>query len=1853
MATDDTSPITFSVPGQSGAPTAGATRGGAAPAAALPGQVKASVRVGAQRDGGAPVRVTAVPDEDIVALHIENGPVLLLHPATARDLMQGAAGRQRGTADVAVQVQLAWPGAVGDATTATTTTRDLADMGQIVVTAFQVLTGLVKDEAIDFVTGKVVQRVDNQVDPGVYALQPDRLEKLNGSAHKRTRVDASKDPILVLVHGSFVDTSSTFEKLWLEHPAGVQRLFQHYDGAVYALDHPTLAASPIANARTLVQALPDGARLHLATHSRGGLVAEVLARVIGQNGVGEDDLAFFADPAYEAQRAELLALSQLVKGRGLSVERVVRVACPARGTLLASKRLDAYLSVLKWTLELAGVPVVPTFVDLVAEVARRRADPSMIPGLAAMIPGTPMLEWLNAAPQALPGDLRVVSGDLQHGSTVGSWLKALLADAFFWTDNDIIVQTRSMYGGAPRAGGSSFLLDQGPEATHFNYFGNRKTADAVVNALVGVEPPADFKTIGPLSWAGEDASGERGATRAAPDPNKPAVFVLPGILGSNLKQGLAPRDDRIWLGARLLGGFDRLAYQPGGADHVADDGPIGLVYDKLLNYLEATHEVIPFGYDWRRPLEEEALRLAGRMRQALDARQASGKPVRVLAHSMGGLLARTVQLVAPDVWTRLMAHADARLLMLGTPNGGSWAPMQVLSGDDTFGNVLTAIGSPFAGRRARNLMARMPGFLQLQAGLLDARLGLDKESTWQQLAQDDLRRELERNWWQRYAGDIATAAYQWGVPTQAVLDQARALRTKLDAQLAGALRTSADKMRLVVGHAKSTPDGFEMGSEGLMYLDLQDGGDGRVPLASALVPGVATWTLDCEHGSLPSAKKSFDAFADLLVRGTTTRLQPLATTRDGAATPVHLRSRPSRRPAPARPAGGIAEVMGSEAAESLGTVGAGGKRTSPGPARLQVQVLNGNLTFVRQPLMLGHYRALELTGTEEVVDGHLGGAMSTALAAGLYPDAPGTQRIFLNTQKNDDNPWQLPRPVAAIVIGLGEEGTLDGTRLSESVCQGVKAWAQRASEQGLDGTAPGGIELAATLIGSGGLGMTAGATARAIAHGVWLANQRLAGTPWPQVCKLTLVELYLDRAGDAWRGLRVLAQASPLAYEVAPTIASGTGPLRRQPEAGYRGADYDLISTTTASDGTISFALDTRRARSEVRAQRTQPALVGKLVKLAATARKSDPHLGSTLFQLLVPLELKPFLSGNDRLVLQLDAGTAPIPWELLDTACDSGGGESTVLPWAIRSKLLRKLSVADFRERPRDSDVNAAVLVIGEPLITGDNYPALPGALSEAKAVVQQLTGAGGIAADRVTALVEADPFDAIIMALMARPYRIVHIAGHGAPVQMDAEKKCVVSRGGVVLSDGVFLGPDEIEKLPDVPELVFVNCCHLGSIDIGDGSGALKIDEPVAFAAGVAESLIKIGVRCGVAAGWAVDDRPAEVFAQAFYRTLLAGQPFVDAVAAARLAAWQAAPHSKTWAAYQCYGDPNWVFATGGPTAAAGAAPKRDEFDGLPSAVGLALALESLAVRARYDSAKTPEATARRRKEFLRQVRGLQDRYAEQWGGMGAVAEAFAVACDAAGDIEQAIDWYARALRSNDASASMQAHEKYGNLRVRRAWDGAKDAHKGSPALDAARQAITEALRDLLALAALQPTTERLSLCGSAWKRLAQLEDRAGDAAQQRAALDMAAKAYGDAENLAILQQDPQQFYPGGNRMAIELAMHAGDAAWAGFDDEPRLRQLRSLQAKHAADPDFWSSVALIENDLFLAMAQRQLAGNAERLRDAYAELFRRVASKRYWESVADQARFVLTPYLDKVSAAEKRAAKDLLEALEGYAV
>jgi tetratricopeptide (TPR) repeat protein len=1842
MATESKQPITFIVPGQR--PTsrgAAGGRGSGRPGLSeLPGQVKDSVRVGARRDGGQTVRVSAVPGEDVVVLHLAGGPALMLHPATARDLMRGQGTTTRGAAgaeaagDVAVSARLRWRGLEQAAPT-----RGSGFLGEVLLSAFEVLTGDAPDAAVDFATSRAVRLLDGQVDAGVYALRKESLGPLKGSGLKLAQVPAPADPaseaLLVLIHGTFVDTVSTFGALWALHPQRVAELFQHYGGRVYALDHPTLGCSPIANALTLVQALPQGARLHLATHSRGGLVAEVLARVAAQRQVSEADLACFPGPAYATQRQELQDLAAAVHDKDIRVERVLRVACPARGTLLASKRLDAYLSVLRWSLQLAGVPVAPLLVDLLAEVARRRADPAELPGLEAMIPDTPLLRWLNGAEDGIPGELRVVAGDLQ-GDSIGSWLKTLLADAYYWTDNDIIVQTRSMYGGAARAGGASFLLDQGGKVTHFNYFANERTVQAVVGGLTQRQP-AGFRTIGPLSWSGQDAGGLRGARRGSDDgrlaSDKPAVFVLPGILGSNLKAG----DDRIWLSLRLIGGLERLRYQGGVADNVRPDGPIGMVYDELMDRLAETHEVIPFAFDWRRPIEEEACRLADAVEQALDARNASGLPVRLLAHSMGGVLARTMQLERPKTFDRLMKREGARLLMLGTPNGGSWAPMQVLSGDDTFGNALAAFGSPLRDHRARQMMAEMPGFIQLQAALLDPARGLDRQQTWARLAADDLERVQQNNWWHNTAGEAPDPAYEWGVPTQTVLDQARALRLRLDTQRDRDLPAYAAKMLLVVGHAKFTPDGYQVGDQGFVYLDATDGGDGRVPLSSALLPAVRTWKLDCEHGSLPDASRAFDAYVELLSRGDTAlldRLAPPSASRGAAAAPAQVRSRPSRARPTARPADNERSVF------ALGQDGGGAAADVPTGAALQVTVLNGNLGFVRQPLLLGHTRSMTLTGSEGVVNKLIGGAMKASLDAGLYPDAPGTHQIFLNSHADASNPWRAPQPAAAIVVGLGDEGKLTEESLARSVRQAVIAWAQRVAEDATG--APAHIELTATLMGSGGVGMNASNAARAIAQGVRDANDRMGHSGWPPVTHLTLVELYLERASDAWHGLQVLATATPGRFAITPTIQSGIGPLRRQIDSGYRGADYDFIRATSPTDDTIEFTLDTKRARTEVRAQSTQGKLLRELVARASTDTNQDQRLGNTLFQLLVPPEVEPFLGGTGRMLVELDARTAPIPWELLDTRGDDRT-RSDERPWSIRTQLLRKLRKDSYRQQVQDASAEDAVLVIGEPKVDAATYPPLPGAHDEAQAVAATLAGQGGLGAQRVTELIDGNDAASIINALFDRRYRIVHIAGHGEPVQRDAAGK-VTAKGGVVLSDGTFLGSDEIKSMRTVPELVFVNCCHLAALDAGQ---TLRVFNRAEFAWGVADSLIEIGVRCVIAAGWAVDDVPAQVFATTFYREILDRKPFITAVALAREAAWLENRNSNTWAAYQCYGDPNWTYRLGNDEVLAEPLPPREEFAGVASSLGLALALEELAVKSRWMRADAAEQ--------IEKIRHLEARFGPVWGDMGAVAEAFGLAYAEAGDYGQAIAWYERALQSNDASASIKAHEQLGNLRALRGWavaEAAPSGAAGAAALEQGRAGIAQALQDLQALTSLQPTLERHSLCGSAWKRMAMLERKAGNGAAERLALRAAADCYRSAEALALACQHPELFYPVLNRMALDLVVHIGAADWKGFDAAATSAARGSLQAKATADPDFWSYAGLSDLDLYEAIAAGALAERAAGVAAGYADLHSRVSSPRLWASVADQAQLVLTAYASVASASERDAALALLATLQGYA-
>ncbi|MEO5895363.1 MAG: CHAT domain-containing protein [Vicinamibacterales bacterium] len=948
---------------------------------------------------------------------------------------------------------------------------------------------------------------------------------------------------------------------------------------------------------------------------------------------------------------------------------------------------------------------------------------------------------------------------------------------------------------------------------------------------------------------------------------------------------------------------------------------------------------------------------------------------------------------------------------------------------------------------------------------------------------------------------------------------------------------------------------------------------------------------------------------------------------------------------------------------------------APDEPTLRITVVNGDLTFEAATLLLGHYDATRLTGTEKIMDRLIGGTMDRSLAMGVYPVAIGSNQIFINNRPNLERGTFMPRPKAVLIAGLGEEGKLRAPDLVRSVRQAVIAWSQRLAEG--KATAPRRFELASTLLGSGGTGVSAGQAARLIAEGVYQANMLLANNDAaespstrgaPAVSHLRFIELYLDRATDAWRALRLQEAARPGRYLIAEAVTQGTGALQRPADPGYRGAEFDFISVLGARDADgvpmISYTLDTRRARSEVRAQRAQSRLINELVATASNSQSNDQQIGRTLFGLLIPIELEAYLTGSGEVQIELDPQTAAIPWELLDTKRESDSDP----PWAIKVNLLRKLRIREFRERVSDAGLEASALVIGEPECPPD-FPRLYGARAEAIAVRDCLAGPAGLDASLVTALVSDEPTQSgpsareVVNALFERPWRIMHIAGHGVPATSG-------NPAGVVLSNGTFLGSAEIESMRTVPELVFINCCHLGA---ADARQLLNTYNRAEFASGVAGALISIGVRCVIAAGWAVDDDGARVFAEAFYSSLLRGNRFIVSVGEARLAAYRHNPDQNTWAAYQCYGDPHWVFRQVASDPNRATVRPSEDFSGLASAVSLKLALERIIVEVRYQGAD--------RAAKLDSLRQLESTFAAQWGARGDVAELFGEAFFEAGDIEAGLKWYQTAVTAPDGRASLRAIEQLGNLRSRLAWelvdhaarhlDAIKTREKaGGPqgkgradtrraridAERALRGAVTRAdalIDDSLALlgkaGAVEGTLERSSLIGSAYKRRALVHIAAGRRGQIDRDLELMAASYRQAQAFGEQSGDDDLFYPLSNRLVAEVALNAGRGRWRSLD---RATVAILEQSLKASEPDFWSVVAAIELDQYQALAQRRLAAARPTLEKAYADLHRRVRSTKMWASVYDTACLTLPSYAARATGKEKAAAETLLVHLRALA-
>lgn len=502
------------------------------------------------------------------------------------------------------------------------------------------------------------------------------------------QMPSSPEPALLFLHGTISSTEGSFRALWggeSQMDARAQ-LAQAYGDRIYGFEHRSLTDSPITNVLALVQSLPVGARLHLVSHSRGGMLGELLARAnrLDNDPFTEADIQRFLThgqstgrQGFDQDAKDLRALNLAMKERAIRVERFVRVAATARGTTLASGRLDRWASVMLNLpgLALAQVPGLQGVAEgykllknFLLAVVKERTDARVLPGLEAMMPDSPLVALLNAPDVRVEYPLHVIAGDFD-GDSLLSWLGDCLSEAFYGGQTDLVVNTPSMSGGAARRQGIWLKSVAGPAVHHLSYFKRAESGRPLLSALGGANE-GFVELIGPSS-----TDIARGGVHTKPRQDGPIALMLPGIMGSHLAAGR-----RIWMNPFELigGGMERLKIS---ATDVTPDGWMDMSYERFAQHLAQSHEVRPFAYDWRKSIAEAADKFGIVLDKAMTEAERRRQPLRIVAHSLGGLVAR---LALKDRWPRFNAIQGSRLVQFGTPNAGSHSIAAVLTGRDGF-----------------------------------------------------------------------------------------------------------------------------------------------------------------------------------------------------------------------------------------------------------------------------------------------------------------------------------------------------------------------------------------------------------------------------------------------------------------------------------------------------------------------------------------------------------------------------------------------------------------------------------------------------------------------------------------------------------------------------------------------------------------------------------------------------------------------------------------------------------------------------------------------------------------------------------------------------------------------------------------------------------------------------------------------------------------------------------------------------------------------------------------------------------------------------------------------------------------
>lgn len=1100
------------------------------------------------------------------------------------------------------------------------------------------------------------------------------------------------------------------------------------------------------------------------------------------------------------------------------------------------------------------------------------------------------------------------------------------------------------------------------------------------------------------------------------------VVVIPSVLGSELTAvDRAQQQERIWLNPAgiVAGHLDRLRLNLHGLAEANTEHAIHVTgimkrhYGELMLKLAEHCDVQAFWYDWRKDYRLAAAELQAR----IDSWFPTGEPVHLVAHGVGGLVARAYIHQFPQRWDL----GGSKLIMIGTPNYGLYTALQALTGHLGLVRWVNLLDSRPDHTDFREILKSFPSFYQLlPAPGLDFAPGVET------------------------LYDAATYGTELNV-SQEHLTQAL--------QFHAMLRTSVvDPRRMIYLAGHNQPTFIDVNSakiknfeahrqptiaENMAYLQntyrLGLNGDGTVPHIMGVLRTpegklAPAYYIEAPHGDLYSHPKVLMALDELL---TASKLSPDEITQRCGLQPLttdlinNERSRkmkelwqnmldhriledqqPQMRAALIHRSDSRSNALttqnkitveereiadrllfgflSGDAHKAQNTYGRIDLCTSTirinlvasdiTDNELRVQCQDDDEVLPIDVLAIGHYLGDKPYGLLRTLDYKLSHALARQRSAEQNANRKEEDASESAAQAKDEgllltqyaqrgtirgelaqlffltDPRNANRMIA--IAGMGEPGCFgqpELTVLVRELCWSLGRMGKKHLATVLIGTGRDNLSLTDAITGwirgirSAIIGVTKAdpdddrsqmldaITFFVIDPSKVLVVDNLLRREQIQLQKQAWMNIhytpldiatqneYKNKIEDYVRQQRKKRQQQtahmlPL-EEVAPTRVT----VRLDGNRYYLGAMTELGSTPER-EALLDPAL-VRRANDEL---------------MAETDLNRQIEIGKFMQQLLIPTDVRQQFCTNAQLVMRLDIASARIHWELLAqpdlTSEQVDIGQEYIYPqfFGLSRGLTRQLrTVRVAPESLPPARRNLRVLVVADPAV--DTH--LPGAEEEGIVVADlfeqfNIVYSQSPVFNHIEVVRLFGPREAtrttVLRHLLMRTYDVLHFAGHCV---YDVENPAA---SGWVFSNGERLSAYDFRYIDHSPTFVFSNACELGI------NPTQANERSVDLAPSLAEAFFARGVTNFVCIAWPVQDRAARDFALTLYAGLLgleptstklegderqlmshitSLQPMVplamhQAMLLARRAIAVPTSDTRTWAAYQHYGNPHFRF-------------------------------------------------------------------------------------------------------------------------------------------------------------------------------------------------------------------------------------------------------------------------------------------------------------------------------------------------------